>query len=245
LPAEPIGATPPDKLICIFHDTEDNLSEDVSAEECRHSLTEMLKIESARGVHTTYNVVGSLFARKKDEICASGRHALAFHSYDHVPENERQLPRCREVDLQVRGYRTPRSQVTPELTDYSLSYYNFEWLASGLSSFMKTCPGMDYEWMPAGFMRLGINCCDLQNGIVKIPVLTDDHLIASCQMDYFEWRRWLLEIAESSWLLSFGLHDCYARFWLDSYAGLLDALSGMGRFITADELCDMTLRRQG
>ena len=237
--------TPPGKLICIFHDTEENLGGGGCAEECRQSLAAMLQIEGARRVRATYNVVGSLFARKKDEIRAAGPHCLAFHSYDHVVENERQLPRCREVDLQVRGYRTPNSRITPELTDYSLSYYNFEWLASGLHSLLRDCPGIDYERLPTGFERLASNGCGLQNGIVKIPVLTDDHLIATGQMDYGEWSRRLLETARNSAILSFGLHDCYARFWIDSYAELLDALSGIGRFVTADELCDITFRRRG
>jgi len=240
-----LAEPPPGKLICIFHDTEENLGGDGCAEESRRSLAAMLQIESARRVRTTYNVVGSLFACKKDEIRAAGPHCLAFHSYDHVLENERQLPRCREVDLQVRGYRTPQSQITPELTDYSLSYYNFEWLASGLHSLLRDCPGIDYERLPTGFERLAPNGCGLQNGIVKIPVLTDDHLIATGQMDYGEWSRRLLETARNSAILSFGLHDCYARFWIDSYAELLDALSGIGRFVTADELCDITFRRRG
>jgi len=240
-----LAEPPRGKLICIFHDTEENLGGDGCAEESRRSLAAMLQIESARRVRTTYNVVGSLFACKKDEIRAAGPHCLAFHSYDHVLENERQLPRCREVDLQVRGYRTPNSRITPELTDYSLSYYNFEWLASGLHSLLRDCPGIDYERLPTGFERLAPNGCGLQNGIVKIPVLTDDHLIATGQMDYEEWSRRLLETARNSAILSFGLHDCYARFWIDSYAELLDALSGIGRFVTADELCDITFRRQG
>ena len=237
--------TPSDKLICIFHDTEENLGGKGCAEECRRGLTAMLQIEKARQVRATYNVVGSLFARKKDEIRAAGPHSLAFHSYDHVLENDRQLRRCREVDLQVRGYRTPQSQITPEITDYLLSFYNFEWLASSLSSLLRDCPGIDYERLPTGFSRLGPDGCGLQNGIVKIPVLTDDHLMATGQMDCGEWSRRLLETARNSAILSFGLHDCYARFWIDSYAELLDALSKIGRFVTADDLCDITFRRQG
>ncbi len=46
----------------------------------------------------------------------------------------------------------------------SLSYYNFEWLASSARSFVKNCP----DFAPAA------GGCRLQNGIVKIPVSTDD-----------------------------------------------------------------------
>jgi hypothetical protein len=234
---------PTGKLICIFHDTEENLGENVSVEECRRSLTSMLKIESALGVRATYNLVGSLFASKKDEIRAAGPHSLAFHSYDHVPENDRQLARCRQVDLQVHGYRAPRSEITPELSDYALSYYNFEWLASGLRSLLRDCPDIEWRRTPSGLRSLGVNGCGLRNGIVKIPVLTDDHLLFTAQMDYPEWRCRLLESAAEGPILTFGLHDCYARFWLDSYPELLETLGGMGRFVTADELCDLTFRK--
>jgi hypothetical protein len=64
-------------------------------------------------------------------------------------------------------------------------------------------------------------------------------------MDCAECSRRLLGAARSSAILSFGLHDCCARFSIDSYAELLDALSKIGRFVTADELCDITFRRQG
>jgi len=239
------GSQTPGKLICIFHDTEENLAEDVPPEECRDNLTRMLRIEKAAGVRTTYNVVGSLFARKQEEIRAAGAHCLAFHSYDHVLENDGQLPRCREVDLQIRGYRTPQSRVTAELTDYALSYYNFEWLATGLRSLIDSHTAIDWEWMDAGFTRLGAKCCGLQNGIVKIPVLVDDNLMSTRQMDYPEWRRRLIEIARHSELLSFGLHDCYARYWIEAYAELLETLSGFGHLVTGDELCDMTFRNLG
>jgi hypothetical protein len=89
----------------------------VPPEECRDNLSSMLRIEKA-----------------------AGAHCLAFHSYDHVLENDGQLPQCREVNLQIRGYRAPQSRVTAELTDYAPSYYNFEWLATGLRSLIDSLP---------------------------------------------------------------------------------------------------------
>jgi len=216
----------PGPLIAIFHDIEENVDTDISAEECRCNLTRMLAIERQCGVRATYDLLGKLFKSKRDEILASDRHALAFHSWDHDLTSDGQLRCCRRVDDQVRGYRPPRSRMTAELTDYALAYYNFEWIACGR-------PGLD------------IRRCDLKNGVARIPIFTDDYPLAAGRMKYAEWRRSLLDKASGAPLLSFGLHDCYAGFWLDSYAELLETLSGMGRFVTADELCDMTFRTLG
>lgn len=224
--------TDPRPLISILHDTEENIDTDVPADECRRNLTAMLKIEKELGVRATYNVVGNRFASKRDEIRASGAHSLAFHSWDHDLENQDQLRCCRKVDLQVRGYRPPRSVIPAELSDYALSYHNFEWLASSYST-LKSCPG------------IAPNRCGLENGIVRIPVSTDDYPLFMGQLDYDEWSSRLLRRAGEGGLLCFGLHDCYARCWLDRYPELLEALSRIGRFVTADELCDMTFLSLG
>ena len=227
----------PGPLICIFHDIEENIDTDVCAQECRRNLTRMLECERTAGVRATYNVVGKLYAPNRDEIRASGPHAMAFHSYDHVIGNDRQLRRCREADLQLRGYRPPRSVVTPELANYRLAYYNFEWLASGVSSLAKASPG-SREAFAAG-------CSCLEGGIVKIPIAMDDYPLATGTVDYPEWRHRLLDRAEARPVLAFSLHDCYAGHWIDAYAELLDRISNLGRFVTADELCDLTFWRQG
>src|SRR5206468_2140581 len=118
----------------------------------RENLTAMLEIEKNLGITTTYNILGRLLPSKRREIWQfNSHHCVAFHSYNHDIEDQTQLKRCREVDLQVRGYRPPRSRITPELTDYRLSFFNFEWLASYEGSF-------------------GLSSCALQNGIVKIPI---------------------------------------------------------------------------
>ena len=213
-------------LIAIFHDTEENVDTAISADECRRNLTRMLAIEKEHDVRATYDIVGKLFRSKRSEITASGPHALAFHSWDHDLNNHSQLPCCRRVDLQVRGYRPPQSRMTPELTDYALSYHNFEWIACGRPGFEK-------------------RCCDLKNGIVRIPIFTDDYPLAIGKVDYTEWRGRLLADAAGAPLFSFGLHDCYAGHWLDGYAELLETLAGLGRFVTADELSDMTFRTLG
>jgi len=213
--------------ICVFHDVEENVDTAVAPEECRENLKVMLEIERKLGVPATYNILGKLFRDKQSEVWASDPlHALSFHSFDHNLEDETQLTRCRGVDLQVRGYRPPRSILTRESTDYRLSYLNFEWLACGSSSF-------------------AAKSCFLQNGIVKIPISTDDYPLQTRQMDYAEWERRLTESARTSAFLAFGLHDCYAAQWLDSYPALLEKLGSRGHFVTADQMADRVLWLQG
>jgi hypothetical protein len=187
----------------------------------------MLDIERSRRVQTTYNVLGTRFLAKRQQIWDfDSGHSLAFHSFNHDLSEEDQLKRCRQVDLQVRGYRPPQSVITSELTDYRLSYFNFEWLASGERS-------------------LGVSCCSLQNGIVKIPILTDDYPIFTGQQNYGEWESRLLQSVRSRSFVGFGLHDCYANLWINFYAHLLDKLGSIGSFVTADEVCDQVFWQQG
>jgi hypothetical protein len=206
-------------LICVFHDIEENVDTRISVTECRDNLTAMLEIEKSLGISTTYNILGRLLSSKQREILEfDSRHCLAFHSYNHDVEDQSQLKRCRGVDLQLRGYRPPRSIITRELTDYRLSFFNFEWLASYEGSF-------------------GFSACALQNGIVKIPIQTDDHPLY-VGASFSQWEAELLCLGKTRRLLAFGMHDCYAGLWLKSYRKLLEKLGSLGRFVTADELCD-------
>jgi hypothetical protein len=180
----------------------------------------MLEMERQIGVMSSYNVLGMLFDDKEDQIRSSNPgHSIAFHSFNHDLADETQLTRCREVDLQVRGYRPPRSEITTELTDYQLSYLNFEWLACGQNGFRAS----SYF---------------LQNGIVKIPISTDDYPLFSGAARYQEWETRLLESARGSSFFAFGLHDCYAACWLDDYPKLLEQLARIGTFVSADQICD-------
>jgi hypothetical protein len=81
-------------------------------------LERMLEIEADAGVRATYSVVGALLPEVRPAI-AAGRHAVAFHSYDHkvAPEDDGtdQLGRCRVVDYRIKGYRPPQSRLTGEL----------------------------------------------------------------------------------------------------------------------------------
>jgi hypothetical protein len=140
---------------------------------------------------------------------------------NHDLGNLNQLAQCREVDLRVRGYRTPQSRITNELSDANLAYHNFEWLGSSSFSF-------------------GHNDCILQNGIVKIPIHVDDYSLFTGRKDYVQWECELLDCARLHPLFGLGLHDCYARKWLDHYRDLLGKLALVGKFVTANEVCDET-----
>ena len=151
-------------------------------------------------------------------MIAGRGHGLAFHSYDHRAEALDQLPRVRGVDLQVRGYRPPRSLLTAELTDHALSYWNFEWLLCSAR-------------------RLGQEI-RLVNGLVKIPVHLDDYHLHTGALDRTAWLRELRALLARLPFVGLGLHDCYAGRWLDWYGDLLDELAATGDLRTCDELAD-------
>ena len=203
--------------IAIFHDIEEDVDTHVSADQCRHHLTAMLRIEQAAGVDSTYSVLGRLMGAKRPEILdSSPHHSIGFHSYDHATSRD-QLRRCREVDLRIRGYRPPRSRLTSELGVRRLTFFNFEWLASSASS-------------------LGQWGCRLENGLVKIPIHFDDYPLHRLMQDYQAWEARLFEALRERPFLAFGLHDCYAEHWLPNYPQLLAKLARHGSFITADGL---------
>jgi hypothetical protein len=203
--------------ICIFHDIEENVDTPISSAECAESLTRMLKLESDVGVTATYCVLGTALDRKRREIIASNPcHAIGFHSFNHDLGDMTQLRQCREVDLRIRGYRPPQSKMTPEVTDYNLSFLNFEWLANGSSR----------------------PHCILENGIVKLPIHFDDYPLFTGMMDYSQWESEIFERARDKPFFGLGLHDCYAGKWLDRYQMLLERLASAGQFVSADEVCD-------
>lgn len=205
------------KVICVFHDIEENVDTPVSAAACQRALVQMLETERSLGVRATYNVLGTLFREKMPLISSYGSHALGFHSWNHRIGDLSQLKRCREVNLKVRGYRPPRSILTPELTDYRLSYHNFEWLLNAAG----TLPSSD---------------CRLESGIVKIPVHLDDYPLAAGTLKYPEWRAAALRLADERSFVAVGLHDCYADYWMKDYAELLGQLTQRGELLTCDEI---------
>jgi hypothetical protein len=205
--------------LCIFHDVEENIDTRISSAECADNLARMLEIERSFGFNTTYDVLGMLFERKKDLIYASNpRHSIGFHSFNHDLGDLAQLPKCRSVDLRVRGYRPPKSRITSELTNYRLAQLNFEWFACSAR-------------------RLGHSACRLENGIVRIPIHLDDHSLFMGK-PYEQWESELLGQARAIPYFGLGLHDCYAGKWLGHYADLLEKLLTKKQVVSADEICD-------
>lgn len=204
------------KVICICHDIESNVDTKVTESECREALRRMLAVERAHDVRTTYQVLGLLFRDTAAAVAADG-HALAFHSYDHKVGDPTQLARTREVDLQVKGYRPPQSKITADLSDYTLAYWNFEWLLSSASSFRFQEPR-------------------IENGIVKIPVHLDDWPLHTGALTRAQWMARLRDEIAKRDILVISLHDCYARQWLDWYPDLLTELQGLGELWTCEQV---------
>jgi hypothetical protein len=211
------------KTICICHDIERGLGH--SGSEARFGqdvarvapqyLQRMLAVEQEREIRATYNVVGSILDEVRFEIERHG-HCIAFHSYDHIIRR-RQLRRCRRVDYRIRGYRPAQSKLTIELRDRNLVYRNFDWLAIVAS-------------------RIGTSVPIFQNGVVKIPILFDDYDLYKRGISYHSWEQEALSKIQAASFAAFGLHDCYAGYWLDSYSEFLDKLKALGEFKTMDEV---------
>jgi hypothetical protein len=145
-------------------------------------------------------------------------HCIAFHSYDHDLE-KKQLNRCREIDYRIKGYRSPQSKITSELSVENLSIHNFEWLASSASSF-KTKQPM------------------LEDGIVKIPIMFDDYSMYKDKISYHDWEDKAVRIIEENDFVAFCLHDCYAKYWLPYYKDFLCKISYMGKFKTFNRVAE-------
>jgi len=132
---------------------------------------------------------------------------------------EDQLGRCRAVDYRLKGYRTPQSKITAELTDENLCFHNFDWLASSAHS-------------------LGFDEPRLQNRIVKIPIQFDDFPMYRDGQAYDAWESQALETIENNAFVAFGLHDCYGEFWLPRYAEFLEKLRRLGTLVTMNHVAD-------
>jgi hypothetical protein len=220
---------PAEKTIAVGHDLErgwgfvdtDPAFAKAAEKRSRKNLDEILAIEREAGVSATYCVVGALMREVRPKLEAGG-HCIAFHSYDHRLADE-QLARCRQVDYRIKGYRPPKSQITPELGDENLCFHNFEWLASSTRS-------------------LGIERPGLRRRLVRIPIHLDDHSLYTRAKTYEEWERDALDRIERHEFVAVSLHDCFAPLWLPRYRRFLEQVARLGRLRTLDDVAgDVTL----
>jgi hypothetical protein len=243
LPVAKSEPVPARKTICLCHDVERHLGHlrsdpgFAASAKCHSnsSLGEMLRIEERMGVRATYNVVGSFLPEVRPDIEQRG-HCIGFHSFDHdttspspgfrwfrrwVKMKHRdahdQLPRCRDIDYRIKGYRPPQSRLTSELTDENLCFHNFEWLACSVTALEIRQPAM-------------------HNRIVRIPILFDDYDLYRRAMNYEEWEAISFQKIENSDFVAFSLHDCYAPFWLSHYERFLERVQKSGELATLDDI---------
>lgn len=247
---------PAEKTICICHDIERGFGHlgidahrvQVADRIAPGALTEMVRCENAAGLKATYNVLGCFFDEVRAEIECNG-HCLAFHSYNHQirkywrltkhyyrvrravaslnggGQNGKyrdQLYRCRLVDRRVRGFRPPGSFATAEWSDYNLVFRNFEWYATS-------------PW------RIGSDRPVMRNRLVKIPLRFDDFPLYKSGVPFGDWEKRALTRIERHDFVAFGLHDCYADFWLPHYGTFLKKIAGLGNFKTLDDVANETL----
>ena len=182
----------------------------------------MLRVERRLSVKATYNIVGQLLPSAREQIEADG-HGLAFHSYDHRDfERSGQLAPCRSIDYRLKGYRPPQSKITSELSDETLCFYNFEWLASSSYS-------------------LGIDTPQMGNRLVKIPIAFDDYELYRSGLDWETWEAQALATIRQNEFVAFSLHDCYAPFWLPHYQRFLERVCALGRLQTMNDVLNRVL----
>lgn len=216
---------PNERTICITHDIERELGHvavapefaAIAARVSRENLPRILEIEERRGIRGTYNVVGCLMNEVRADIEQRGNE-VAFHSHDHT-EHQNQVGFCRRIDYRIKGYRPPNSRVTAELTDDYLAFHNFEWLASSPKSIGTDDPAM-------------------RAGIARIPIRFDEFPMYKTGASFDTWERDALQVIRENEFTAFGLHDCYAQYWLDRFDEFLAKVQDLGKIETVGEVAN-------
>ena len=72
--------------------------------------------------------------------------------------------------------------------------------------------------------------------LAKIPIAFDDFPLYSKGTPYEAWERAALDEIERRAFVAFGLHDCYAPWWLPHYPRLLERLQALGTLKTFDQV---------
>ncbi|MFT5112268.1 MAG: hypothetical protein ACI8P9_001592 [Parasphingorhabdus sp.] len=205
------------KTFCLMHDIEGNVDTDIPLEQCLNHLRKIVAVERELGIPATFNLLGKYFKQFMEILQSHEGADFGFHSYDHCLENLSQLNQVRNINLKLKGYRPPQSVLTEELTDYNLSYQNFDWLASSASS-------------------LGFHSCRIENGIVKIPIMTDDYPLHTGELSFEDWSDDILKRVSESDFCAISLHDCYAEHWLQKIKSLLEEIGKTHEFATCSNV---------
>ncbi|MDM8542629.1 hypothetical protein QUF90_16260 [Desulfococcaceae bacterium HSG9] len=135
-----------------------------------------------------------------------------------LPPVINQFAECRNIDWRIKGYRHYQPEITSEVSDYDLCYYNFEWIAIDDKT-----PGAK----PA-----------LQNRTVKIPVSCDDSEMYKQSVSYETWEKTVIDRIEQSNFTAICLHGSYTNCWLPHYSKFLEKISSLGQLKTFNEVAD-------
>jgi hypothetical protein len=76
---------------------------------------------------------------------------------------------------------------------------------------------------------------------VKFPIHFDDFPLYSPGKSFAEWEKQAILVLEKNALTTFGLHDCYADFWLPHYPAFLEKIERLGTFKTLDQVTNEEL----
>ena len=105
------------------------------------------------------------------------------------------------------------------MSDENLCYHNFEWFASSVYSLGRKLP-------------------EIQNRIVKIPILFADFEMYKNKTRYEVWEHKAIEIIKENNFVAFCLHDCYAHYWLPHYGEFLEKIKKLGKLKTSNEVAN-------
>ncbi len=189
------GDSPISNVVTFYHDIEQNIDVEADPAKCRQMVKEFLKLEKKYGITATYNIVGKLFQEQPDliEWIRQEGHDIAFHAYGNYPDwgpeyYSSEVDLCRKVSAEPKGYRSPRSQ-WGQNTLKSLWENGFLWDAESDKS---TKPYFIY------------------NGLVRLPIATDDWSLHINDMTVSEWINRFSELLKNRSYFGFGSHDCVA-----------------------------------
>ncbi|MEA3323845.1 MAG: methyltransferase domain-containing protein [Euryarchaeota archaeon] len=184
-------------MVTFYHDIEQDIDSEADPGECRKVVKEFLELEKRYDVPATYNIVGRIFQEQPSLIECILREGqeVAFHSYNHQsdwqpPYYSDEIDLCRKASPIPCGYRSPRSQWDRN-TLKTLWERGFLWNAE--------CDTHKEPYF-------------IHNGLVRLPIATDDWLLHTGDMDVDEWVKQFPVLLKSRPYFGFGSHDYITSF---------------------------------